>query len=177
MKHKLLSELEYYIPAEISGLSMEKGEIKEGVQTYNFTHSNNYKVIHQKYLYCVQTHNPNNIGMLIQEYPFHIESLFRLSEYFKSTGDFKSASDLVERVLYVCETCSHAQFDWLGGNSRVDFDKEENKTLFLALFRQIEYFGRRGLCRTALEFCKGKKIFLFYFLKIFFYIFFFLQFY
>lgn len=156
MSHKVLVQTDEYIPAGISGITMDKvGDSKEGKQEFTFVWSESYQIVHQAYLSCVQSGNPQTLALLVQQHPFHVEALFQLSEYLKSTGDLKNAGELVERILYTCETCAHPHFDWLSGNSSLDFSKEENKTIYLALFRHIEYLGRRGCARTALEFCKG----------------------
>lgn len=101
---------------------------------------------------CVSTLDPQSIAFMVQRYPFHIDALLQLSEIYKQHGEFQAASDLVERAVYRIECGLSPMFSITDGRSRVLY--RESKSLFLTLFRHIQYLGRRGCVRTALEFSK-----------------------
>lgn len=60
----------------------------------------------------------------------------------------------LERALFVLERGFHPLFNVANGLSRLPYARVENRSLYLALFRQILSLGNRGCWRTGLEFCK-----------------------
>ncbi|XP_076449489.1 ribosome quality control complex subunit TCF25-like [Babylonia areolata] len=91
---------------------------------------------------------------LMQDHPYHIDSLIQLSEVFHINEDPQTAVDLIERALYVMEGASHPRFNMAAGNCRLDFRRQENRAMFLALFKHLVAVSQRGCHRTALELCK-----------------------
>lgn len=97
-------------------------------------------------------------------FPYHIDSLLQLSEVCKANGDAAMGAELIgiffalfnnlERALYSFEKTFHPMFNLSTGTSRLDFDRVENRSLFLALFRHVDVIARKGCWRTAFEFQK-----------------------
>ncbi|KAI8928135.1 transcriptional repressor TCF25-domain-containing protein [Entophlyctis helioformis] len=140
------------------GLDMElvRTEQVDGstVNHFSFTHSRSYQEVQFQFIQCVNTHDPNTISQLLRMHPYHIDALLQLSEVSKHNGDVATASELIERALYAFERSLHSVFSLVAGNSRLSFDRVENRPMFLCLYRHIGYLARRGCWRTALEFSK-----------------------
>lgn len=64
------------------------------------------------------------------------------------------AAELIERALYCLERSFHTLFSLTTGYSRLDYRRAENRSFYIALFRQIIFVGQKGCNRTALELCK-----------------------
>lgn len=64
------------------------------------------------------------------------------------------ASDFGERALFAFENAMHPSFNITLGTNRLCFNRVENRPIFSAIFRHVDYLGRKGCWRTALEFQK-----------------------
>ncbi|KAA8493964.1 Transcription factor 25 [Porphyridium purpureum] len=113
-----------------------------------------YKQVHQTYLQVVRAHDPNELVHLISRFPTHIESLLQLSEVYRQMGELDRAAEFVERALYVLEGCWPISFKPFQGSCRLRYEVQENRALFVALFRNHQLVSRRGLNHTALEVTK-----------------------
>lgn len=69
-------------------------------------------------------------------------------------ADIGAASDYAERALYALDRCLIPAFNVSSGACRLDFDRVENRPMFLAIHRIIAYLGRRGCWVTAFNFAK-----------------------
>ncbi|CAH8655084.1 unnamed protein product [Heterobilharzia americana] len=98
--------------------------------------------------------NPNNLSSILYESPYHIDSLLQLSEIMMHQEDTTLGIDLLERVLHAFQSAFHPSFNPLNGSCRLDFKRQVNRGLFVALFRYIVTVGDRGCYRSALEYCK-----------------------
>ncbi|KAF9934897.1 Transcription factor 25 [Linnemannia zychae] len=139
-----------------SGLSMEivDQDEKEKVTTFKIVHSEYYQRTQLKFLAAVASYDPNNLVMLLRESPFHIDSLLQLSEVSKHNGDNSLAGEFIEQALFSFEKSFHSLFNIASGGVRLSFQEVENRSFFLALYRHIQFLGRRGCWRTAFEFNK-----------------------
>ncbi|KAI8899714.1 transcriptional repressor TCF25-domain-containing protein [Globomyces pollinis-pini] len=140
-------------------LSTHEGTSKElfiitGYSTFSFKHSKDYEVTQLQFIQAIETLNPNNIMEVLAKSPFHIDSNLQMSEILKQNGDITMASDFVERCLYAFEASLHPNFSLSAGNCRLEFNRIENRSMFVSIFRHIQYLGRRGCWRTCLEFQK-----------------------
>ncbi|KAG8963840.1 hypothetical protein FRC03_002524 [Tulasnella sp. 419] len=142
MRSLSTSELEGIVP------------IIDGEKWWTFEHSTSYKKTQLEFLEHVAIGDPNGLGFLLQRNPWHIDTLLQLSEIFRHQEDHSHATDLVDRALFSFERSFSPSFNLLSGTSRLDFDRIENRPLFLALHRQILQMERRGCMRTAMEFAK-----------------------
>jgi len=64
------------------------------------------------------------------------------------------AAEFVERALFGFERAFHSVFSVNTGLCRLAYTRTENRAFFLAIFRHLQFLGRRGCWRTALEFSK-----------------------
>jgi len=141
--------------ASRTGLAMKFLESdKFGNQHFTFDHSASYQTIQKRFFHAVDSFNPEFIIQLLNEHPFHIDSMLQLSEICKMGEDSTRAAELVERTLYALEAAFHPLFNLAVGTSRLDYKRQENRAFFVAIFRHISYVGARACHRTALEFCK-----------------------
>ena len=74
--------------------------------------------------------------------------------YVLSLQTCLSASDYAERALYALDRCLAPSFNVSSGTCRLDFNRVENRPMFMALHRIISYLGRRGCWVTAFNFAK-----------------------
>ncbi|KAJ8962953.1 hypothetical protein NQ314_005670 [Rhamnusium bicolor] len=121
-----------------SGLSMNYIENKNGIQYFTYEHSQSYRQIQNKFLEAVESLNPDNIVAIINDHPYHVDALIQLSDLCKLSEDLAMAAELVERRC----TC------------RLDYRKQENRALYITLFKHLMFVGGKACYRTSLEFCK-----------------------
>ncbi|XP_030877829.1 transcription factor 25, partial [Leptonychotes weddellii] len=136
------------------GLSMRLLESKKGLSSFAFEHSEEYQQTQHKFLAAVESMEPNNIVVLLQTSPYHVDSLLQLSDACRFQEDQEMARDLVERALYSMECAFHPLFSLTSGTCRLDYRRPENRSFYLALYKQMSFLEKRGCPRTALEFCK-----------------------
>ncbi|KAL8195116.1 UNVERIFIED_CONTAM: Transcription factor 25, partial [Gekko kuhli] len=137
-----------------TGLSMRLLESKRGVQHFAFEHHREYQQVQFKFLDAVESMDPNNLVLLLQVNPYHVDSLLQLSDVCRMQEDQEMARDLVERALYTLESAFHPMFSLTSGTCRLDYRRPENRAFCLALFKHMVFLEKRGCPRTALEFCK-----------------------
>ncbi|XP_054856903.1 transcription factor 25 [Eublepharis macularius] len=137
-----------------TGLSMQLLETKRGEQQFAFEHHREYQQVQFKFLDAVESMDPNNLVLLLQVNPYHVDSLLQLSDVCRMQEDQEMARDLVERALYTLEWAFHPMFSLTSGTCRLDYRRPENRAFYLALFKHMIFLEKRGCPRTALEFCK-----------------------
>ncbi|RZF32605.1 hypothetical protein LSTR_LSTR011052 [Laodelphax striatellus] len=121
---------------------------------FTYEHSVNYQQVQLRFLDAVESLNPDNIVAIINTHPYHVDALLQLSELCRLSEDLAMAAKLVERALYCLECAFHPSFNLATGNCRLDYRREENRALYVALFKHLTFVGARACYRTALEFCK-----------------------
>ncbi|XP_060039823.1 ribosome quality control complex subunit TCF25 isoform X2 [Erinaceus europaeus] len=136
------------------GLSMRLLESRKGLSWFAFEHSEEYQHTQHKFLAAVESMEPNNIVVLLQTSPYHVDSLLQLSDACRFQEDQEMARDLVERALYSMECAFHPLFSLTSGICRLDYRRPENRSFYLALYKQMSFLEKRGCPRTALEYCK-----------------------
>lgn len=137
-----------------TGISMELLGVRRGYNYFVFKHSPSYQEVQFLFLDAVESLNPNNISAILNTHPYHVDSLLQLSEICKMGEDYQMAAELIERALYCLEHSFHTLFSLTQGYSRLAYRRPENRSFFIALFRQIIFVGQKGCYRTALELCK-----------------------
>ncbi|KAK9885935.1 hypothetical protein WA026_013812 [Henosepilachna vigintioctopunctata] len=137
-----------------SGITMSLLETKNGIQYFAFEHSQSYRTIQNKFYDAVESLRPINIVAITNEHPYHIDALLQLSDLSKLSEDFALAAQLIEMALYCLESAFHPLFNVAQGNCRLDYRRQENRALYITLFKHLIFVGGRACCRTALEFCK-----------------------
>ncbi|XP_004473490.2 ribosome quality control complex subunit TCF25 [Dasypus novemcinctus] len=136
------------------GLSMRLLETRKGLCCFAFEHSEEYQQVQHKFLMAVESMEPNNIVVLLQTSPYHVDSLLQLSDACRFQEDQEMARDLIERALYCMENAFHPLFSLTSGACRLDYRRPENRSFYLALYKQMSFLEKRGCPRTALEYCK-----------------------
>ncbi|XP_056109074.1 transcription factor 25 [Rhinichthys klamathensis goyatoka] len=136
------------------GISMSLVESKDGIQHFTFEHNRDYQQVQFKFFDAVESMDPNNIVVLLQLNPYHIDSLLQLSDVCRIQEDQETARDLIERALYSFECSFHPVFSLTSGMCRLDYHRPENRAFYLVLFKHVIFLEKRGCPRTALEYCK-----------------------
>ncbi|KAK9500401.1 hypothetical protein O3M35_001675 [Rhynocoris fuscipes] len=136
------------------GLSMKLVETKNGIHYFAYEHSLNYQQVQMKFLEAVESLNPDFIVGIINTHPYHVDALLQLSDLCRLSDDLALAAELVQRALYCLECAFHPSFSVTLGNCRLDYRLQQNRSLYIALFKHMLFIGSRACYRTALEFCK-----------------------
>uniref|UniRef100_A0A5K4F292 Transcription factor 25 n=1 Tax=Schistosoma mansoni TaxID=6183 RepID=A0A5K4F292_SCHMA len=151
VKHGMLVPVKSTWPPTVRiGLSMEP----LGCGLYTFVHSKEYQNIQRSFYNALESMNPNNLSGILYENPYHIDSLLQLSEIMMHQEDTTVGTDLLERALHAFQSAFHPSFNPFNGSCRLDFKRQVNRGLFVALFRYILKISERGCYRSALEYCK-----------------------
>jgi len=137
-----------------SGLSMRPVASDSPGQWFTLDHSTQYQAVQHQFLAAVDSLNPDQIVALLNTYPMHIDSMLQLSDICKMGEDSAMAAELVERTLYALEAAFHPCFSFASGSCHLDYRRQENRALFIALYRHLHFVGSRACYRTALEICK-----------------------
>merc|ERR1719315_151808 len=137
-----------------SGLSMRPVDSNQGGSWFTLDHSPTYQAVQMRFLSAVDSLNPDQIVALLNVHPMHIDSMLQLSDICKMGEDSAMASELVERTLYALEAAFHPCFSFASGSCHLDYRRQENRALFIALYRHLHFVGSRACYRTALEICK-----------------------
>lgn len=137
-----------------SGLSMNYLENRNGLHYFVYEHSQSYKQVQNKFLDAVESLNPDNIVLILNEHPYHIDALIQLSDLCKLSEDLAMAAELIERALYCLEYAFHPLFNVAQGTCRLEYRRQENRGLYLTLFKHLLFIGGKACYRTSLEFCK-----------------------
>uniref|UniRef100_A0A336KKI3 CSON009574 protein n=1 Tax=Culicoides sonorensis TaxID=179676 RepID=A0A336KKI3_CULSO len=121
---------------------------------FAFEHNPAYRLLQQKFLTAVETMDSDNIIKIINQQPYHVDSLIQLSELCKMSEDYSMASELIEHALFALESSFHSMFSIVSGTSRLDYRRQENRALFIVLFKHSQFLESRACSRTALEIAK-----------------------
>ncbi|XP_077892228.1 vimentin-like isoform X2 [Ictidomys tridecemlineatus] len=102
-------------------------ESKKGLSFFVFEHSEEYQQAQHKFLVAVESMEPNNLVILLQTSPYHVDSLLQLSDAYRFQEDQEMAQDLIERALYSMECAFHPLFSLTSGTCRLDYCRPENR--------------------------------------------------
>ncbi|XP_071746131.1 ribosome quality control complex subunit TCF25 isoform X2 [Lepeophtheirus salmonis] len=126
----------------------------DGAQYFTFDHNEEYRMVQLKFFEAVDSLHPDFIVQLLHEHPYHIDTMLQLSNICKMSENTDMATELVERALFAMESAFHPLFNLAVDSCRIDYNRQENRAFFIALFRHLNFVGSRACYRTALEFCK-----------------------
>lgn len=127
---------------------------QKGVNWFMFEHSQSYRQLQQSFLAAVESMDSDNIIKIINQNPYHVDSLIQLSELCKISEDYATASELVEHAILALESAFHSMFSLTTGCCRLDYRRQENRAVFIVLFKHAQYLESRACARTALEVAK-----------------------
>ncbi|OBA19002.1 DUF654-domain-containing protein [Metschnikowia bicuspidata var. bicuspidata NRRL YB-4993] len=108
----------------------------------------------------VMTPDPESLMQLLQQSPYHMETLLQVSMVMLREGNNKATSNaLIEKSLFVFDRSLNKHFHELlqAGNTeliRLPYESFANRQFYLTLFRVIVGLGERSTFYTALNFCK-----------------------
>lgn len=141
--------------ATAGGLSMELAS-SGAVKHYNILHNRQYAEQQHQFRLAVESMDPQSMISMVMNYPYHVASLLQLSEIAKHQGDSLVAGDLLERALFTFGRAVQGTFPVAtkSGTARLQFQKPENRELYLAIWRYIRNLEQRGTWRTAYEWAK-----------------------
>eukprot|EP01130_Rhizamoeba_saxonica_P015720 TRINITY_DN7100_c0_g1_i1.p1 TRINITY_DN7100_c0_g1~~TRINITY_DN7100_c0_g1_i1.p1 ORF type:complete len:599 (-),score=160.24 TRINITY_DN7100_c0_g1_i1:135-1901(-) len=136
-------------------LTMELVESHDGDNYFRIVWSHDYHEVQNNFYSCVDTGDPRNLSNLLHFHPYHIDTMLQLSDACQHTGELDLSIEFIERILYRLETLWHPLFNpYKYTNCRLEYQYQENRSFFLAIFKHIVMVGRSGCSRTALEFSK-----------------------
>lgn len=140
-----------------------RNEADLGIKYFRFTktHSMPERLANSKfYASVVMTPDPESLMQLLQQHPYHVETLLQVAMVLLRQGNDKSTSTaLVEKALFVFDRSLHKTCHELlqqGMTELVRFPYEcfANRQLYLNIFRVITGLGERSTFSTALNYCK-----------------------
>ncbi|KAJ9111726.1 hypothetical protein QFC19_001087 [Naganishia cerealis] len=120
---------------------------------FTFEHDAGYRQIQLQFLGAIKSHDPNQLQALLSVYPWHIDTLLQMAAVYQQQGDIGAAADFCERAMFAFDRALMPGFS-LNGTCRLDFDRVENRPLFLALHREVTHLAKRGLWQTAFGYAK-----------------------
>ncbi|XP_053677555.1 transcription factor 25 [Anopheles nili] len=141
-------------PGSSTSTAGPKAVFDKNVIYFAFEHSPSYRQVQQKFLDAVESMDSENIIRIIKQHPYHVDSLIQLSELCKMSEDHAMASELIEHALLALESSFHTMFSLTQGNCRLDYRRQENRALFISLFKHSQHLESRACSRTALEVAK-----------------------
>ncbi|KAI5952373.1 hypothetical protein KGF54_003240 [Candida jiufengensis] len=112
------------------------------------------------YVSTVLTPDPESLMQLLQQHPYHQETLLQVAMVLLRQGDNKATSNaLIERALFTFDRSFHRVFHELmssatNGLIRLPYEFFANRQFYLNLFRYIVSLGERSLFFTACTYCK-----------------------
>ncbi|ODV68924.1 DUF654-domain-containing protein [Hyphopichia burtonii NRRL Y-1933] len=140
-----------------------KKELALGVKYFKFNkvRSIQDRVANTRFYHAaVLTPDPDSLMQLLQQNPYHEETLFQVAMVMLRQGGDKSISNsLVEKGLFVFDRSFHKKFHELlyegkNGLLRLPYEGFVNRQFYLGLFRYIINLGERSMFFTALNYCK-----------------------
>lgn len=140
-----------------------KAQAKLGIRHFKITKvpSVSDRVANSKfYASVVMTPDPDALIQLIQQHPYHVETLLQVSMVFLRQGNNKAMSNaLVEKCLFVFDRSFNKRFHEMlqDGKSeliRLPYETFMNRQFYLCIFRIITGMAERSTFFTALNYCK-----------------------
>lgn len=140
-----------------------KKELRLGVKYFRFSKSSlpqDRMADTRFYASVVLTPDPDSLIRLLQQAPYHAETLLQVAMVILRQGNEKSTSNsLIEKALFVFDRSFHKNLHEMlyEGKSeliRLPYESFSNRQFYLCLFRYITGLGERRLFSTALSYCK-----------------------
>ena len=135
-----------------------------------FMKSQEYEVLNIEFKQVQATMDIQNLMRFLQKNFYHHESILYFADFLRLQGKFSDAFELIERCVFAFEYAFSGDFQNVAPqnfpeNSNVYFvpqiqlasglgSEPLNVVFGDCLVKYIDVLGRKGCCRTALEFCK-----------------------
>ncbi|TFK79628.1 DUF654-domain-containing protein [Polyporus arcularius HHB13444] len=136
------------------GLRRHLRQPLHGEKIWTVEYSKKYRAVTFDFMRTVMSGDPEGFYQILRVLPYHADTLLQLSEVYHHREEHGTAADFVDRALFTYERAFVGAFNFTSGVNRLDFDRVENRPLFLALHRQITDLQRRGCFRTSFEFSR-----------------------
>ncbi|RVW32677.1 Transcription factor 25 [Vitis vinifera] len=149
-------------------LSMEFLESKDGLnffrskahecedQTSRYVHSSSYGQAQRAFEGAKSIHDLNSIASVLLYYPYHLDSLITMADYFKFVGEHHMSADATAKSLYALECAWNPMFTPLQGEVVIEeyawlerFSEDYKSDNSLWLFPNFSY--SLAICRFYLE--------------------------
>jgi hypothetical protein len=140
-----------------------KKELAAGVKYFRIekSHSIQERVANTRfYASVVMTPDPESLMSMLQQYPYHTETLLQVVMVLLRQGGDKSVSyALLEKCLFTFDRSLHKNFHELLSQGRIGYIRLPyegfmNRQFYLCLFRNIIALGERSTYFTAFSYCK-----------------------
>ena len=142
-------------PMTKCGVQMVVEKTQNGITYFKYVHSKaNYQKLQQMFWRASHLADPHAVRQVLEVHPYHLDTLLHLSEVCRVSEDTQTASDLLNRALFCLEKAFHPTFNVTSINCRLDFNRTENRALFIAVFRQILFVSMKSCWQTAFELSK-----------------------
>ncbi|QFZ29004.1 putative ribosome quality control complex subunit [Clavispora lusitaniae] len=149
---------------ELDALTQKVAHEKNlGVRYFKFNKINSVteRMANSKfYASVVMTPDPESLMQLLQQHPYHVETLLQVAMVMLRQGNNKATSfALVEKCLFVFDRSFDKTFHEMlcegrTGLLRLPYESFMNRQFYLCLFRMISALGERNTFYTALNYCK-----------------------
>lgn len=136
---------------------------KEGIKYFRFGKSRDIqsRVANTRfYASVVMTPDPEQLMAMVQQYPYHTETLLQVAMVLLRQGGDKSVSyALIEKCLFTFDRSFHKTFHELLqqgeiGKIRIPYESFMSRQFYLCIFRNIIALGERSTFFTAFSYCK-----------------------
>ncbi|KAK4166216.1 ribosome quality control complex subunit 1 [Cladorrhinum sp. PSN259] len=129
---------------------------KAGDVEFAFSHDKTYDDLEGNFFGLVQMYDPMQIVHFLYQHPYHVSSLIQVSKVARQDQNTALAADLIDRALFTFGRVSLSEFrkKLEQGKARLDFNRPENRQLWLAGWNLIQKLTLKGTYRTALEWTK-----------------------
>ena len=142
-------------PMTKCGIQMVVDKSENGITHFKYVHSKaNYQKLQQMFWRASHLADPHAVRQVLELHPYHLDTLLHLSEVCRVSEDTQTASDLLNRALFCMEKAFHPSFNVTSVNCRLDYNRRENRALFISIFRQILFVSLKSCWQTAFELSK-----------------------
>jgi len=130
-------------------------ESKERKGEFTLTPSSLYKEATAAYEFAVATMDNHALQMNLRKHPYHIQTLFQLSNILGLTGSVNEARGLLNMAMYALGHIPRfSSFSWLRPTNRSLPYNEKTQIVFQVIAEYVHCLIRQGCHRTAAEYAK-----------------------
>ncbi|KAG7890696.1 hypothetical protein KL936_001980 [Ogataea polymorpha] len=108
----------------------------------------------QFYIYTVIHPDHEALIHLLQQYPYHLETILQVTSILQRQGDNSNTNGLIERALFVFDWSLRTNFQLGSGDCRLPFEYFLNRQCYLTVFKYITVLTQKSTFYTALNYCK-----------------------
>ncbi|CRH00601.1 transcription factor 25, putative [Plasmodium relictum] len=129
-------------------------------------HNNEFKIEKSKlyleadnlFYMLLDSHDIQSMNDLLKKYPFHVETLLVLSEYYNESSNYEVANKFIKMSLLLLQNIFHINFhpNFLNKNSKIFVNPflYDNKSLYKSLYIHMISLENEACTITSLEIAK-----------------------